>query len=173
MKLSASELKRGVSSGDETAPREACPRPQGDQSIGDGRRFSSILGLMRIPARWAKGLGAAWTLAAVWLVPALAGTPISFEGSWSAPSLSQPATPLIFSLLPGGKATEQVGSYHGVGTWKLQGGVVKISWASEWAGLLRPSKQGGFELLTWKKGRSPDGPPDDIQPAQRVDAPAK
>src|SRR5262245_12984660 len=89
--------------------------------------------------------------------------PVSFEGTWSAPSLSQPDVPIIFSLLPGGKATEQVGAYRGVGTWKVENGTARISWASEWIGLLRPKADGGFELLTWKKGSAPDAPPDDTQ----------
>lgn len=100
---------------------------------------------------------------------AAAGTEFSFVGTWSAPSLSQPDTPIILILLPGGKASEQVGTYHGVGTWKTEAGAAKISWASGWFGLLRPTTNGGFELLTWKKGSSMEGKPDDMQPAHRVE----
>jgi hypothetical protein len=35
-------------------------------------------------------------------------------------------------------------------------------------GLLRSKPDGTCELLTWKKGSSPDGSPDDIQPARRI-----
>ena len=87
----------------------------------------------------------------------------TLEGRWSAPSLSQPNVRIIFSLLPGGKATEQVGSYHGTGTWKLENDSARIQWGSGWIGLLRPAKNGGYELLTWKTKTSPTAPPDDTQ----------
>lgn len=121
---------------------------------------------MKIP------LGFGVTLIALFMTCAQAET-ISFEGTWSAPSLSQPDTPIIFALLPGGKATEQIAAYRGTGRWKVENGAARISWASEWIGLLRPKAEGGFELLTWKKGSAPDGPPDDTQPARRIEASKK
>ncbi len=104
---------------------------------------------------------------AVWITAnaAVAG---SLEGAWSAPSLSNRSVPIVFTVLPEGKATEQIGKYHGVGTWTAEGDAVRIFWASEWTGLLRPTRNGGFELLTWKKGTNPNDPPDDVQPARRV-----
>ena len=102
-----------------------------------------------------------------------AGSPMLIEGTWSAPSLSQPSTPVIFSLFQDGSATEQVGSYRGTGTWKLEDGTVKIAWTSGWTAELRRLPTRKFELLTWKKGSSPEGPPDDIQPAQRIGATVK
>lgn len=113
-----------------------------------------------------KRLGRAAGLLALWILPAFAGTPGSLEGTWSVPSLSQRATPMIFSLLPDGKATERVGTYQGEGTWKIEGDAARIHWSSGWTGLFRPSSTGGYELATWKKGSPPDGPPDDVQPAR-------
>lgn len=112
-------------------------------------------------------LGLAVALMSLLVIPGWADNELAVTGTWSAPSLSQPSTPLIFSLLPGGKATEQVGSYRGTGTWMVDGALVKITWDSGWIGHLRPSAN-GFELLTWKKGSPLDGPPDDIQPAHRI-----
>lgn len=116
-----------------------------------------------------KNLTLLTTLAVFLLTPAMAGTQASFEGDWSAPSLSQPNTPLLFSLRPDGKADERVGAYRGVGTWKVEEGAARITWASGWIGLLRPATAGGFELLTWKKGSLPNGPPDHMVPARRVE----
>lgn len=92
-----------------------------------------------------------------------------YEGSWSAPSVSNPATPFICFLLPEGKATEQVGEYRGKGTWRVVDGEAVISWESGWTNVLRPAGKGGFELLTWREGRATREPPDDVQPARRVE----
>lgn len=97
---------------------------------------------------------------------------IPFTGTWSAPSLSQPSTPIIVVIQPDGKATEQVGSFHGTGTWKVQNGIAQITWDSGWIGHLR-IKADGFELLTWKNDTPPNAPPDDVQPAHRVNVISK
>jgi hypothetical protein len=112
-------------------------------------------------------LGLAAAFVGLFLALGRADIELSVTGRWSAPSLSQPSTPLIFSLLPDGRATEQIGSYHGTGTWLVDGTTVKIAWDSGWSGHLRPSAN-GFELLTWKKGSPLNGPPDDIQPARKL-----
>lgn len=112
-------------------------------------------------------------LLALLIAPGWAAPDSAFEGNWSAPSLSQPNIPLLFSLLPDGQATEQVGTYHGTGTWKIEDGVAKIAWSSQWTGELRPLPTGKFELLTWKKDSPRSGPPDDTQPARRIEASAK
>lgn len=104
---------------------------------------------------------------ALFLLPLMAGTP-SYQGTWSAPSLSQPATPIIITLSADGQATEQVGAYHGKGTWKTTSSGAEITWASGWTGLLRPAAQDKFELLTWKPESSPNSPPADTQPARRI-----
>jgi hypothetical protein len=70
-------------------------------------------------------------------------------------------------LSPDGRATEQIGAYRGIGGWQSEAGVVRINWASGWRGVLRKGSGGSFELRTWKAGSSFNGPPDDVQPAQR------
>ncbi|MBE2181295.1 MAG: hypothetical protein IAE97_12580 [Chthoniobacterales bacterium] len=89
-------------------------------------------------------------------------------GEWSAPSLSKPDVPIRISLLAGGEAKEQVGDYHGTGTWRAEDDGARIFWASGWTGLLRRDGEGGFELVTWKKGSPAEGPPDDVQKAGRL-----
>jgi hypothetical protein len=93
--------------------------------------------------------------------------PEAWSGTWSAPSLSRPDTPIIITLKPDGRATEQIGTYRGTGDWGGEAGVVRINWASGWRGVLRKSAGDGFELRTWKAGSPLDGPPDDVQAAQR------
>lgn len=95
----------------------------------------------------------------------------SLEGTWSAPSLSRPDTPIVIGLLPGGEATEQIGDYHGAGTWTMDGTSARIDWGKGWVGLLRPTPNGDHRLITWKGGSPLDGPPDDDKPAVRI-APA-
>ena len=75
---------------------------------------------------------------------------------------------MIFTLHPDGRAEEQIGTFHGTGTWKTEGGVTRIAWDSGWTGLLRPAGKDRFELLTWKKGTPPSQPPDDRQTARRL-----
>ncbi len=89
-------------------------------------------------------------------------------GEWSAPSLSKPDIPIRISLLAGGEAREQVGDYHGTGTWRAEKDGARIFWASGWTGLLRRDGEGGFQLVTWKKGSPAEGPPDDVQKARRL-----
>ena len=114
-------------------------------------------------------LRAGWVaLVLVLTALSLPAEPASWVGTWSAPSLSQRAVPIIVSLQADGEATEQIGDYRGAGNWKIEGNSARILWASEWIGLLRPMATGGCELLTWKKGSLPTGPPDDIQAARRV-----
>ena len=102
------------------------------------------------------------------LLSAVVGAGDALEGTWSAPSLSRPETPIVIGLLPGGIATEQIGDYRGSGTWTLEDGAARIDWGKGWVGLLRPMPDGGYRLLTWKTGSSPAGPPDDDKPAVRV-----
>ncbi|MEO6846544.1 MAG: hypothetical protein ABI443_04070 [Chthoniobacterales bacterium] len=92
----------------------------------------------------------------------------SLEGRWTAPSLSNPKVQIVFALLSEGKATEEVGSYRGTGTWKLENNAARIHWGSGWVGVLRPATRGGYELLTWKAKTLLTAPPDDIQPAKRL-----
>lgn len=92
---------------------------------------------------------------------------VPLAGDWSAPSLSRPGTPILFTLHRDGTAAEQVGEYHGKGTWSTEGDSARIRWNSGWIGLLRPTAGGGYHLLTWKAGSPPDGPPDDVQAATR------
>lgn len=90
----------------------------------------------------------------------------SWIGTWSAPSLSRPDTPILITLSPDGRATEQVGSYRGTGTWRTARHAALIDWASGWHGVLRRTTD-GVELRTWRAGSDPEGPPDDVQPARR------
>ncbi|MBK1645825.1 hypothetical protein CKO25_14415 [Thiocapsa imhoffii] len=92
----------------------------------------------------------------------------TLEGTWSAPSLSRPDTPILIGLLPGGIATEQIGDYRSSGTWTLDDGAARIDWGKGWIGLLRPMPDGRYRLLTWKTGSSPAGPPDDDKPVVRI-----
>jgi hypothetical protein len=95
----------------------------------------------------------------------------ALEGTWSAPSLSRPDTPILIGLLPGGVATEAIGDYRGTGTWTREGSSARIDWGKGWIGLLRPTPSGDYRLLTWKAGSAVTGPPDDDKPAVRL-APA-
>lgn len=113
--------------------------------------------------------GGAAVFLALCVFMALTGHADSWEGRWSVPSLSQPSIPMLFSLQPGGKAAEQIGEYRGGGTWKIAGNAVRIAWDSKWEAILQPMAEGGFELLTWKKGSDPQGPPDDRQAARKVE----
>lgn len=97
--------------------------------------------------------------------------PPSTTGQWSVPSLSQPGESMIFTLHPDGRAEETIGSYHGTGRWKTEGGQTYIYWDSGWLGLLRPTGKNSFELMTWKKGTPHNRPADDRQPARRLGAP--
>ena len=97
------------------------------------------------------------------------GATDTFEGTWSAPSLSRPDTPIVIGLLPDGVATEQIGDYRGAGTWTSEDGSARIDWGKGWIGLLRPMPEGGYRLLTWKAGSPVAGPPDDDKPAVRVE----
>jgi hypothetical protein len=97
---------------------------------------------------------------------------VSFLGTWSAPSLSDPSKPIVITILRGGKVLEKVGDYQGDGKWESDGDRVRIKWTSGWVGLLRSTSAGTFELLTWRKGSPLDGEADDIQPARRVEQPA-
>ena len=99
---------------------------------------------------------------------AAVGAGDALEGTWSAPSLSRPETPILIGLLPGGIATEQIGDYRSSGTWTLEDGAARIDWGKGWVGLLRTMPDGGHRLLTWKTGSSPAGPPDDDKPAVRL-----
>ncbi|UHD15971.1 hypothetical protein [Thiocapsa bogorovii] len=92
------------------------------------------------------------------LLPAFAVAGDALEGIWSAPSLSRPDTPIVIGLLPGGIATEQIGDYRSSGTWTLEDGSARIDWNKGWAGLLRPTPEGGHRLLTWKAGSPPAAP---------------
>ncbi|WP_296808060.1 hypothetical protein [Thiocapsa sp.] len=103
------------------------------------------------------------------LLPSVVTAGDALEGTWSAPSLSRPETPIVIGLLPGGIATEQIGDYRGSGTWTPEGGAARIDWGKGWVGLLRPMPEGGHRLLTWKAGSPPAGPPDDDKPAERID----
>ena len=107
-------------------------------------------------------------LTTLFLLIAQAEPPPAYQGTWSAPSLSQRSTPIIITLRADGQATEQVGTYHGLGTWKTTDAGAEILWASQWISLLRPTNDGKYELLTWKPNRTPSDPPDDTQPAQRI-----
>ena len=93
----------------------------------------------------------------------------ALEGTWSAPSLSRPETPIVIGLLPEGVATEKIGDYRGAGTWTMEDGSARIDWGKGWVGLLRPAPDGGYRLLTWKAGTPVAGPPDDDKPAVRVE----
>ena len=90
----------------------------------------------------------------------------SWIGTWSAPSLSQPDTPIIITLMADGRATEEVGAYRGAGRWRVERRRALIDWASGWHGEMRRTAR-GVELQTWKAGSERSGPPDDVQPAQR------
>ena len=92
----------------------------------------------------------------------------TLEGTWSAPSLSRPETPIVIGLLPGGIATEQIGDYRGSGTWTPEDGAARIDWGKGWVGLLRPMPDGSHRLSTWKAGSPLAGPPDDDKPAERL-----
>ncbi len=100
--------------------------------------------------------------------PLVSANPETWTGTWSAPSLSQPSIQIIIRLLPDGTATEHIGDYRGAGTWKIEGDTAKISWSSNWVGLLTPAANGGFELLTWKANNKMNEAPDDQQPARRI-----
>lgn len=112
-------------------------------------------------------------LAVLWLflslLAAQAGSSSSFEGTWTAPSLSRPDTPIVFALLSNGQATEELGSYRGGGKWQVENGAAKISWESGWVSVLHAKDDGTFEIQTWKTGSPFAGPPDDVQLAQRAD----
>lgn len=95
----------------------------------------------------------------------------SLEGTWSAPSLSRPDTPILIGLLPEGKATEQIGDYRSVGRWTSEGSSARIDWGKGWIGILRRTSDGEYRLLTWKGGSPLDGPPDDDKPAVRIVSP--
>jgi quercetin dioxygenase-like cupin family protein len=101
-------------------------------------------------------------------VPTSVAKPAALAGTWSAPSLSQPAVPIIFTLASDGTAIEQVGDYRGRGRWSREGDAARIAWDSGWSGLLRPAGGKAWELATWKKDSAPDGPPDDRQQARRL-----
>lgn len=88
-------------------------------------------------------------------------------GVWSAPSLSRPDVPIQIALLKDGTATEQVGDYRGVGAWKMVGNSIRIDWHSQWVGVLRSSSD-GIQLATWRSESPKNAPPDDVQPATRV-----
>lgn len=107
------------------------------------------------------------TLASLLFLAVSGWAETTVTGTWSAPSLSTPSTPIIFTLLPDGTATEQVGTYQGKGRWTLDNTLVTILWDSGWTGQLRIGRN-GFELLTWKKDSPLESPPDDIQPARRI-----
>jgi hypothetical protein len=90
----------------------------------------------------------------------------SWIGTWSAPSLSRPDTPIIITLMADGRATEEVGAYRGTGQWRVERGHAWIDWASGWRGELRRTGS-GVELRTWKAESDLQGAPDDVQPARR------
>lgn len=92
----------------------------------------------------------------------------SLAGRWSAPSLSQPATPILINLKADGTATEQIGAYTGAGHWEMQGTSAKIHWDSGWVGRLRKSADDMYRLETWKKESDVRQPPDDSQFAKRL-----
>lgn len=98
------------------------------------------------------------------------GTPpgegVSWIGTWSAPSLSRPDTPIIITLAADGRATEEIGAYSGTGRWREEGGNARIEWASGWRGMMCRVGR-GFELRTWKSGSGPEAGPDDVQRVQR------
>ena len=114
-------------------------------------------------------MSAGWMASLLLLAPhfVFAG-PDSLVGTWSAPSLSQPSIPIIISLEASGEATEQIGSYRGIGTWTNKEGSAWISWASGWVGLLQPLPDDKYQLLTWKDGTPPEAHPDDAQPITRT-----
>jgi hypothetical protein len=88
-------------------------------------------------------------------------------GTWSAPSLSRPDTPIIITLMADGRASEEVGAYRGTGQWRVERGHARIDWASGWRGELRRTGS-RVELRTWKAESDLEGPPDDVQQALRV-----
>lgn len=120
----------------------------------------------RIRPGWRPGILALACLLAGGCVLAPKKGDDSWIGMWSAPSLSRPATPILITLSPNGRATEQVGCYRGTGTWRIVDRAALIIWASGWRGVLRRAGD-AVELRTWKAGSDPDGPPDDVQPARR------
>jgi hypothetical protein len=107
----------------------------------------------------------------LWLLTTSAAAADDLIGTWSAPSLSRPDTPIIIGLRPDGVATEQIGDYRGAGTWTREGLTAHIDWGKGWFGILQPSGDGTYRLRTWKEGSSRDGPPDDDKPAERIPTP--
>lgn len=125
---------------------------------------------MRASIAKRRKISAGWMACVLILTPCLVfAEPDSLVGTWSAPSLSQPSIPIIISLEASGKATEQIGSYRGTGTWTKKEGAAWISWASGWVGLLQPLPDGEYQLLTWKDGTPQDAHPDDRQPITRTE----
>lgn len=90
----------------------------------------------------------------------------NWVGTWSFPSLSQPGVSIQIILSENGTATERIGDFQGVGSWRTVANTARIDWDSKWVGILR-SESGKIEMATWKPGSPTDGPPDDIQPASR------
>lgn len=98
---------------------------------------------------------------------AVAAPPTEFAGTWTAPSLSRPATRITITLRADGRAEERIGDFVGKGRWRVEQDRVRIDWNSGWLGELGPDTGGRWRLLTWKPGSDPKGPPDDDQPAVR------